>query len=177
MSLPPASSTRRRGLLIALATLLAVPAAYVGHRVWNRYLRPDPPGPYDRHADAQADIGRAVEQARRDHRLVLVIFGANWCPDCRRLDADLLQPALGDPVRARHVIVKVDVGRFDRNGRLVNQLGNPVDQGIPALALLDGSGRPLGRVTGPQLATLRQSGDPATLVTALDRLARTGALH
>ena len=52
-----------------------------------------------------------------------------------------------------------------------------VDRGIPALALLDGSGRPLGSVTGPQLATLRQSGDPATLVAALDRLARTGALH
>ena len=103
--------------------------------------------------------------------------GANWCPDCRRLDADLQQPALGAPVGERFVVVKVDVGRFDRNGRVVNQLGNPVDRGIPALALLDGSGRPLGSVTGPQLATLRQSGDPATLVAALDRLARTGALH
>lgn len=177
MSLPPAPSARRRGLLIALAALLAVPAAYVGHRVWSRYLRPDPPGPYDRRADAQADIGRAVEQARRDHRQVLVIFGANWCPDCRRLDADLQQPALGAPVGERFVVVKVDVGRFDRNGRVVNQLGNPVDRGIPALALLDGSGRQIGSVTGPQLATLRQSGEPATLVAALDRLARTGALH
>lgn len=171
------TTTRRTRLLILLVAVLALPALYGSYRVWNRYLRPDPPGPYDRRADAQADIGRAVEQARREHRQVLVIFGANWCPDCRRLDADLQQPALGAPVGERFVVVKVDVGRFDRNGRVVNQLGNPVDRGIPALALLDGSGRPLGSVTGPQLATLRQSGDPATLVAALDRLARTGALH
>lgn len=156
-----------RPLLIALA-LLAVPAAYWGYQ---RYLKADPPGPYDRRADAQADLGRAVDQARRENKRVLVVFGANWCPDCRKLSADMAEPALGMPIAERFVVTKVDVGNFNRNGRIVNQMGNPVDLGIPAVVVLDGQGRQLGTATGPQLAAVRKAQDPATLVAALDRLA------
>lgn len=157
----------RPALLIALA-LLAVPAAYVGYQ---RYLKADLPGPYDRRADAQADLGRAVDQARRENKRVLVVFGANWCPDCRKLSADMAEPALGAPIAERFVVTKVDVGNFNRNGRIVNQMGNPVDHGIPAVVVLDGQGRQLGTATGPQLAAVRKAQDPATLVAALDRLA------
>ena len=160
----------RPALLVALA-LLAVPTAYVGHLGYQRYLKPDPPGPYDRRADAQADLGRAVDQARRENKHVLVVFGANWCPDCRKLSADMTEPALGTPIAERFVVAKVDVGNFNRNGRIVNQMGNPVDHGIPAVVVLDGQGRQLGTATGPQLAAVRKAQDPATLVAALDRLA------
>ena len=157
----------RPALLVALA-LLAVPAAYVGYQ---RYLKADPPGPYDRRADAQADLGRAVDQARRENKHVLVVFGANWCPDCRKLSADMAEPTLGTPIADRFVVTKVDVGNFNRNGRIVNQMGNPVDHGIPAVVVLDSQGRQLGTATGPQLAAVRKAQDPATLVAALDRLA------
>jgi thiol-disulfide isomerase/thioredoxin len=158
-----------RPLLIALVlTLLALPAAYWGYQ---RFLKPDLPGPYDRRADAQADLGRAVDQARRENKHVLVVFGANWCPDCRQLAADMAEPALGTPIATRFVVTKVDVGNFNRNGRTVNQMGNPVDLGIPAVVVLDGQGRQLGTATGPQLAAVRKARDPATLVAAFDRLA------
>ncbi|WP_294000162.1 thioredoxin family protein [Sphaerotilus sp.] len=156
-----------RPLLIALA-VLAVPVAYLGYQ---RYLKTDPPGPYDRRADAQADLGRAVDQARRENKRVLVVFGANWCPDCRELATDMANPALGIPIAARFVVTKVDVGHFDRNGRTVTRMGNPVDKGIPAVVVLDGQGQQLGTATGPQLAAVRKARDPATLVAALDRLA------
>lgn len=157
----------RPALLIALA-LLAVPAAYVGYQ---RYLKADLPGPYDRRADAQADLGRAVDQARRENKHVLVVFGANWCPDCRKLSADMAEPALGTQIAERFVVTKVDVGNFNRNGRIVQQMGNPVDLGIPAVVVLDGQGKQLGTATGPQLAAVRKAQDPAMLVAALDRLA------
>lgn len=160
----------RPALLVTLA-LLVLPVAYVGHFAYQRYLKPDPPGPYDRRADAQADLGRAVDQARRENKHVLVVFGANWCPDCRQLASDMAEPALGTPVAERFVVTKVDVGNFNRNGRLVNQMGNPVDLGIPAVVVLDGQGQQLGTATGPQLAAVRKARDPATLLAALDRLA------
>ncbi len=169
-SKPSSPRKRSRALLIALAVVLAIPATYVGQRVWNRYLRQDVPGPYDRRADAQADIGRAVDQARRENRRVLVMFGANWCPECRRLADDLAQPALGAPVAERFVTVKVDIGHFDRNGRIIQQLGNPVDDGIPALVVLDATGQRQGMLTGKQVVGLRQSGEPAPLLAALDGL-------
>jgi len=156
-----------RPLLIVLA-LLSIPAAYWGYQ---RFLKADPPGPYDRRADAQAELGRAVDQARRENKQVLVVFGANWCPDCRRLAADMAEPSLGTPIAARFVVTKVDVGNFNRNGRIVQQMGNPVDLGIPAVVVLDGQGRQRGTATGPQLASVRKLQDPAALLAALDGLA------
>ncbi len=164
----------RPALLVALA-LLAVPTAYVGHLGYQRYLKPDPPGPYDRRADAQADLGRAVDQARRENKHVLVVFGANWCPDCRKLASDMAEPALGTPIAERFVVTKVDVGNFNRNGRIVNQMGNPVDLGIPAVVVLDAKGQQLGTATGPQLAAIRKDRAHATLLAALDRLTTPSA--
>ncbi len=158
----------RPALLVALA-LLAIPAAYLGYQ---RFLKADPPGPYNRRADAQADLGRAVDQARRENKHVLVVFGANWCSDCRRLDAEMVKPALAAPIAERFVVTKIDVGNFNRNGRIVHQMGNPVDLGIPAVVVLDGKGTQLGTATGPQLATVRKANDPTTLLAAFDGLAK-----
>ncbi len=48
-----------------------------------------PPGKrpdiYDNKADGTAQIAEAVAQARRDHKRVLLQFGANWCIWCHRL--------------------------------------------------------------------------------------------
>jgi thiol-disulfide isomerase/thioredoxin len=161
-----------RTALIVVLALLAVPAAYLGYQ---RYLKPDLPGPYDRRADAQADLGRAVDQARRENKHVLVVFGANWCPDCRKLASDMAEPALGTPIAERFVVTKVDVGNFNRNGRIVNQMGNPVDLGIPAVVVLDAKGQQLGTATGPQLAAIRKDRAHATLLAALDRLTTPSA--
>ena len=33
---------------------------------------------YDESADARADIAKAVADAQRDHKRILLMFGANW---------------------------------------------------------------------------------------------------
>jgi protein disulfide-isomerase len=33
---------------------------------------------YDESADAHADIAKAVAQGQRDHKRILLVFGANW---------------------------------------------------------------------------------------------------
>ena len=43
-------------------------------------------GPYDEGADAKAQINAALVQAVQDKVPVLVVFGANWCGDCKALD-------------------------------------------------------------------------------------------
>ena len=44
------------------------------------------PWPYNEQADAAADVQHAIAAAQVDHKKVLLVFGANWCPDCRALD-------------------------------------------------------------------------------------------
>jgi thioredoxin 1 len=46
-------------------------------------------GPYNEQANAQADVQQALHAAQANHHNVLLVFGANWCGDCRALDKAL----------------------------------------------------------------------------------------
>ena len=94
------------------------------------------PLPYDESADARADIRNAIVAARADRVPVLIIFGANWCKDCRALDTALKSPGNAAFIAREFKVVKVDVGKFDRNLDLALAYGNPIKKGIPAVVVL-----------------------------------------
>ena len=94
------------------------------------------PLPYDDSADAKADIRNAIVAAKTTQLPVLVIFGANWCEDCRALDRALKSPRNRELMEREFKVVKVDVGKFDRNLDLAAAYGNPIKRGIPAAVLL-----------------------------------------
>ena len=50
--------------------------------------------PYDEAADAKAQIAAALHEAAAAREPVLLIFGANWCKDCRALDHGLRAAAM-----------------------------------------------------------------------------------
>lgn len=91
--------------------------------------------PYDETADAKRDVAHALAAARSANKPALIVFGANWCPDCRNLDKDIYAKS-GPLGEDRYVIVKVDVGNFDKNLDLAKTYGNPIKKGIPAAAVL-----------------------------------------
>lgn len=71
--------------------------------------------PYDATADAHQAVAQALGQARRTGKRVVLDFGGNWCPDCRMLGGVLAIPAVDTWVRDHFVLVRIDVGRKDRN--------------------------------------------------------------
>ncbi len=91
--------------------------------------------PYDENADARADLQHALAQAKHHDKKVLVVFGANWCPECRRLDKEIAQNKTAID-KDKFVIVKVDVGHFDKNTNLTKVYGNVTKKGIPAAVIL-----------------------------------------
>lgn len=91
--------------------------------------------PYDEKADARADLQQALAQAQADNKKVLVVFGANWCPECRRLDQEIAQDKTALK-RDQFVMVKVDVGNFNKNTDLTQAYGNVTKKGIPAAVIL-----------------------------------------
>ncbi len=114
--------------------------------------------PYDEKADAKAGIEQALSVAQHDGKQVLLVFGANWCKDCRELDKALhgKSQAL---VNGKFVLVKVDVGNFDKNLDLAQSYGNPIHKGIPAAVVLSADNKILYSTKGGELADARSMGE------------------
>ena len=91
--------------------------------------------PYDERANASEQVRQALQVAHAAHKDVLLVFGANWCPDCRVLDSALHGTK---SINDRFVIVKVDVGNFDKNLDLAKRYEVPLRKGIPAAAVVSG---------------------------------------
>lgn len=150
------ASLRRTLVTLAAAVPLAVAAAT---------------GSYDEHADARADIASALAESARTGMPVLVVFGANWCADCKILDMAFREGAAAPLVARRFKVVKVDVGRFDRNVDLAAAHGIALKSGIPAVAVLAPDGRVVYATKAGELADARNMGDRA-IYDFFDRVAR-----
>ena len=96
---------------------------------------------YDEKADAHKLISAAITEATRSHKNIVLDFGANWCGDCHALDAEMRKPELASLIEKNYVVVRVDVGRFDKNLDIAGKYGVPLKKGIPALAVLDPHGK------------------------------------
>ena len=118
----------------------------------------DEKNPYDDAANAKAQIEAALKSAKATNKSALIVFGANWCGDCKMLDIEMRQGALAKLVNDRLVVVKVDVGRFDRNKDVLQQYGNIIKKGIPSVVLLRADGSVAYQTDGGELADARKMG-------------------
>src|SRR5882672_8920315 len=112
--------------------------------------------PYNEAANAKADVEQALATASTTKRSVLLIFGANWCEDCRALDVSLKSTRNAELVAREFVVVKVDVGNFDRNLGVAAQYGNPIKTGIPAAVVLSPANRVLYATRAGELSNARR---------------------
>jgi thioredoxin 1 len=115
-------------------------------------------GPYDEQADAGAEVQHALTAAKTDHHKVLLVFGANWCGDCRALD-QALHGSSRALIDNKFDVVKIDVGNFDKNLELDARYGHPIGKGIPAVVVVDASDRVLYSTKGGELANARKMGE------------------
>jgi thioredoxin-related protein len=113
------------------------------------------PDIYDPKADGTAQITAALEKAGGEKKRVLLMFGANWCPWCRRLHRTLTtDAAVAKTLRENYELVLVDMNtRHDRqrNAAVNERYGNPLQHGLPVFVVLDAGGK---RLTTRETATL-----------------------
>ena len=113
--------------------------------------------PYNAAADAKADVAHALAEAKAAHVPVLLIFGANWCEDCRALDKALKEGKNAELMKKEFRVVKVDVGNFDHNLDVAQAYGNPLKKGIPAAVLVSSENNQVLYATkGGELANARR---------------------
>lgn len=115
--------------------------------------------PYDESVDAKAQVQQALAVAQSEQLPVLVIFGANWCSDCRALDKSLKTTKSAELISKAFVVVKVDVGNFNRNLDLVAVYGEPIKNGIPAAVILSPNNSVLYTTRAGELANARRMSD------------------
>ena len=122
------------------------------------------------------DYKKAQEEAKTDHRLVLLNFtGSDWCGYCVRLDRVILsKPEFKDYANKNLVLLEIDFPR--RNGPRWNaqsielkkqnmELAEKYQvEGFPTLVVLDGEGKTLWKYEG------YYAGGLAAFLAELDRV-------
>src|ERR1700712_1979689 len=96
---------------------------------------------YSENADPKSDIAAAIKQAGREHKRVILDFGGDWCGDCQVLDIYFHQAPNLELLDKNFLLVHVDIGRFDKNLDIPEKYNIPLKKGVPALAVLDASGK------------------------------------
>ncbi len=123
---------------------------------------------YPPNVDAKAEVKQALARAKREHKRVILVFGANWCYDCHVLDFDLHQPDIAKLANPSFVVAHIDIGKGKLNNDLAMKYQVPLERGIPALAVLDGEGKLLYSQQHGEFEAARTM-DPDNVVTFLTK--------
>ena len=126
--------------------------------------------PYPPPANAASDLHGARERARKSGKLLMVVFGGNWCPDCRALHDRLHESPVREYVQQRFEIVNVNIGDMDANLGIAKELGVSLKKGVPAAAFFAPDGKPVGITNQGELEPARQY-DARQILTFLRQVA------
>ena len=95
------------------------------------------PLPYERIDLSENDLINFIETSIGNNKQPVVIFGANWCPDCRILSAVLDLQTVKKYMNENFDILYVDLGRYDTNMSLMEFFDIMPQQGIPRVVILN----------------------------------------
>ena len=131
---------------------------------------------YDESADAQAQVSQALAKAKADNKQLMIVFGANWCGDCKMLDGEFKKPALKTLLDAHYVVVKVDVNRFNKNLDVVKPYGDVIKKGIPSIVVATAANQLVYATNGGELADARKMGETGVAEFFRELVARKGRI-
>lgn len=131
------------------------------------------PDIFDPKVKGEALIDQATARAKLEDKRILLLFGTNWCPWCRRLhDIIGADPRVAARLRQHFVVVYIDANtRNDkaRNRSVIERYGNPVRHGIPVFVVLDAEGTLLTTRETSTLSDVTDEGVAEKLLAFLDK--------
>ena len=95
------------------------------------------PLPYDEKIIDSSELDKFINQSINNDKQPVVIFGGNWCPDCRILAGTLAMPTIKKFLQRYYRIIHIDIGRYDKNMELMNHLNIEPKKGVPRVVILD----------------------------------------
>jgi thiol:disulfide interchange protein len=130
------------GVGAVLAGVLAVSQPWSAVSTYERWgIDPSNP-PYHADVDPRAAIELGKARAAESGKMLMVTFGANWCPDCLTLHRNLRTAETRAYADAKFEMVHIDVGDSAKTARVENELGVNVNS-IPLAVFYSPDGRPV----------------------------------
>jgi thiol:disulfide interchange protein len=91
--------------------------------------------------DPGADTGVPASRRAKEHKRMLLVFGANWCYDCHVLDLAFHRSDFAS-VMEGYEVVHIDIGPDGKkNVDVAQEFQVPLDKGVPALAVVGSDGK------------------------------------
>ena len=143
-------------LLLFFSLALGYPAPAAGEMAWQaapgapRYL---PVTRYDPKRDPEADLAKALAEAKRTGRRVLLEVGGDWCSWCHVMDKFFADHADVRALRERNfVTLKINMSPENENRAFLSRYQKI--PGYPYLFVLDAN----GKLLHPQRANVFEDG-------------------
>ena len=110
--------------------------------------------PYRSDIDARTAIEQGKARAAASDKMLMVTFGANWCPDCLTLHDNLHATDTRAYIDKHFEIVQIDVGDAKKTAAVQRDLGISVNV-IPLAVFYSPSGELVGDTFGGELKPSR----------------------
>ena len=95
------------------------------------------PLPYNGSEYSTNDLNEFISNTITKDKQPIIIFGANWCPDCRIFSATMDIPKIKSYIDKNFEVLYVDVKRYEINMSLMEEFGIEPVEGIPRLLIFD----------------------------------------
>lgn len=119
-------------LIMIFGTLIAV-------AVRSSFVKPD------MKLEFHGDVAAALEQAKKEDKIVMVDFYADWCGPCKAMEREAFSDDSVADLLKDVIVVRVDVDNAGDNAQLRDDLGV---NGIPDVVFLDADGDLIDRIVG-----------------------------
>ena len=128
----------KNSLLSFYLVLVSFPIMSSDSIVPNEEILEKPfPLPYERINVSKDALRNFIDKAINNNKQPIIIFGANWCPDCRILSAVLELPTVKKYMNENFETLYIDLGRYDINMSLMKYFEIMPQQGIPRVVILN----------------------------------------
>jgi thiol:disulfide interchange protein len=98
--------------------------------------------PYKSDVDARMAVEAGKARAAESGKMLMVTFGANWCPDCLTLQKNLRDPETHAYAERNFEMVNIDVGDSVKSARVERDLDMAVTT-IPLAMFYASDGKPI----------------------------------
>ena len=114
------------------------------------------PLPYDGKTYSVDDLNNFINLTIQSGKQPILIFGANWCPDCRIFSGTINIPKIKSYIDSNFDILYIDVKRYEINMKLMEEYGIPSAEGIPRVLVFDINKRLLNNSNTAEWRTARE---------------------
>ena len=95
------------------------------------------PLPYNGEVLTYEEVEFFINKSIGEDKQPILVFGANWCPDCRIFSGTMDIPKIKSYIDDHFGILYIDVKRYEINMQLMEEFGIPSAEGIPRVLVFD----------------------------------------